>query len=79
MNLTRVDTLLAKLEMHKHELDTIEFGQEISDFTVGELESLSANLDRVVRYRPLVVPGRLGSSVRRANQPRITCHVATFH
>ena len=79
MNLTRVDTLLAKLEMHKHELHTIEFGQEISDFTVGELESLSANLDRAVQYRPLKVPGRLGSSVRRANQPRIDCYAGTFH
>ncbi|HYI93867.1 MAG TPA: hypothetical protein VEX68_10010 [Bryobacteraceae bacterium] len=79
MNLTRVDTLLAKLEMHKHELHTIEFGLEISDFSVVELESLSANLDRAVQYRPLHVPGRLRSRVRRENQPRIDCYTTSSH
>ena len=75
MNLSRVDTLLSKLAMHKHELDTIAFGDEISDFTVGELESLSANLDRVVQYRPLVVPGRLPTVLRASNQPLLNCYI----
>ena len=75
MNLTRVDALLAKLELHKHELDTIEFGQEISDFTVVELESLSANLDRAVRFKPLSVPGRLQAPSRDAKEPRLNCYL----
>ena len=79
MNLSRVDTLLAKLELHKHELDTIRFGEEISDFSVFELESLSANLDRAVQYRALPVPGRLQSGVRKANQPRMDCYTPVFH
>jgi hypothetical protein len=79
MNLSRVDTLLAKLELHKHELDTIEFRDEISDFSVVELESLSANLDRVVQYRALTVPGRLRSSVRKPDQPRMDCYTLSLH
>jgi hypothetical protein len=75
MNLSRVDTLLAKLEMHKHELDSIAFGEEISDFSVRELESLSANLDRAVQYRPLIVPGRVPAYVRNSNEPLLNCYV----
>jgi hypothetical protein len=75
MNLSRVETLLTKLEMHKHELDTIAFGEEISDFTVRELESLSANLDRVVQYRSLAVPGRLVAPLRTANEPLLNCYI----
>lgn len=48
IDMQRVDTLLAKLELHRHELDAMNFGDEISDFTVVELLALSANLDRAI-------------------------------
>ena len=55
--------MLAELERHKHELDTFDFAAEISDFSVAELEALSAKLDRIVDVKrflptPRVIAGR---------------------
>ena len=63
MDSSRVDALLAELERHKHELDTFDFAAEISDFSVAELEALSAKLDRIVDVKrflptPRVIAGR---------------------
>ena len=55
MELSRVDALLEKLEQHKNRLETVDFRVEISDFTVIELEALSANLDRAIPRKPLSI------------------------
>jgi len=55
MQLTRVDALLAQLEQQKNEYDLIAFGTAIADFSVAELETLSANLGRAVPSKPLTI------------------------
>jgi hypothetical protein len=53
MNSSRVDALLAQLERQKHNADSVDFGAEISEFTVGELQALSASLSRIFPLKRL--------------------------
>jgi hypothetical protein len=55
MDLSKVNTLLEKLESQRHELEAVDFGREICDFSVVELEALSASLDRVIQHKPLTL------------------------
>jgi hypothetical protein len=55
MNSSRVDALLAQLERQKHNADSVDFGAEISEFTVSELQALSANLGRIFPVKHLSV------------------------
>ena len=48
MNTSRVDALSLELERQKHISDSLDFGAEISEFTVCELQALSASLSRIV-------------------------------
>ena len=45
--------MLAELERHKHNLEAVDFGAEISEFTVGELQALSASLGRIAPVKRL--------------------------
>jgi hypothetical protein len=53
MNYSRVDALLAELERQKHNADSVDFGARISEFTVCELQALSASLSRIFPLKRL--------------------------
>lgn len=53
--MSRVDALIAKLHEHRANLDLIDFPCEIADFTVLELERLSAGLSQAIPSKPLTV------------------------
>jgi hypothetical protein len=58
METSRVDALLAKLELHKNNLeltDLADFREQIADFSVVELVKLAANLDRAVSSKSLTI------------------------